>query len=228
MVRTTKSDKQTAAPAPAVVAPVADVAVEKTAAKKTKAPKVAAPAAAVAAPVAVPVEAPVVHAAPATDAVATTSKGLDLTSNLSQFSAKLQQLTVLFSAVKSDFKTLEKNVSREMKNAQKSSSRKKKSGGNREPSGFVKPTRISDELANFLGKSIGTEMARTQVSREINAYIKTNGLQDKLNGRTIHADTKLSTLLNLKKEDSLTYFNLQKYMKHHFIKADATAAAPAV
>ena len=86
------------------------------------------------------------------------------------------------------------------------------------PSGFVKPTLISDELAMFLGKPVGTEMARTDVSRKINSYIKENGLQDTENGRKINPDEKLRKLLALSEEDELTYFNLQKYMKHHFIK----------
>lgn len=84
--------------------------------------------------------------------------------------------------------------------------------------GIVKPTLISDELAIFLGKPIGTEMARTSVSKEINTYIRENWLQDPRNGRKINPDEKLRTLLRLSEGDELTYFNLQKYMKHHFIK----------
>ena len=81
------------------------------------------------------------------------------------------------------------------------------------------------ELAQFLGKEIGVEMARTTVSREINQYIRTNNLQDKANGRKINPDSSLSTLLKIQTGEELTYFNLQKYMKHHFIKADVVAAA---
>jgi len=145
---------------------------------------------------------------------------------MTEFGAKLQQLTTMISTLKSEYKTLEKIMARELKNAQKSSSRKRKSG-NRQPSGFVKPTRISDELAQFLGKTVGTEMARTSVSKEINAYIQLNKLQDAKNGRIIHADQKLTELLKLKAGDELTYFNLQKYMKHHFVKASDAAAATA-
>lgn len=214
MVRASKSDKQSA---PAT-SPVANVVVEQPA-KKASAKKAAAPAT---------VTSTVTSTEPAaapTDVVVDADSSLSVKLNV--FGAKLQQLAGLFSSVKTDFKTLEKIVVRELKNAQKSSSRRKKSTGNRQPSGFVKPTRISDELAQFLGKTIGTEMARTDVSKEINAYIRSNGLQDKDNGRKINADTKLSKLLKLNKEDELTYFNLQRYMKHHFIKAELVAAAAA-
>jgi chromatin remodeling complex protein RSC6 len=71
-------------------------------------------------------------------------------------------------------------------------------------------------------------MARTEVTREINAYIRANSLQDKTNGRKINADSKLSSLLKLKTDEELTYFNLQRYMSPHFQKAAAAAAATAV
>ena len=143
-----------------------------------------------------------------------------------EFMTKLNQLGSMVAALKTEYRSLEKKWSRELKTAQKTSSKKKKRAGNRAPSGFVKPTRISDELASFLGKDKGTEMARTDVTREINMYIRSNNLQDKDNGRKINPDTKLQALLKLETTDELTYFNLQKYMSPHFQKAaDAAAAA---
>ena len=147
-----------------------------------------------------------------------------------EFQAKLQQLSVLISSLKAEYRTLEKKWSREVKNAQKLSIKRKRKAGNRAPSGFVKPTKISDELASFLGKEKGTEMARTDVTREINTYIRAHKLQDKDNGRKINPDTKLAALLKLKKTDELTYFNLQKFMSPHFakaVKAEAVAVANA-
>jgi hypothetical protein len=92
------------------------------------------------------------------------------------------------------------------------------SGANRFISGFVKPSYISDELAIFLGKPVGTKMARTDVSKEINTYIRVHGLQSPYNGRVINPDEKLRKLLGVSPNDELTYFNLQKYMSPHFHK----------
>jgi len=88
----------------------------------------------------------------------------------------------------------------------------------RRPLGFIKPQKISNELAEFLGIPVGTEMARTDVSRLINGYIRVNNLQDPQNGRVINPDTKLRALLKIGENDELTYFNFQRYIKHHFIK----------
>ena len=144
-----------------------------------------------------------------------------------EFLAKLQQIGALISSLKTEYRTLEKKWTRELKVAQKASSKRKRKSGNRAPSGFVKPTRISDELANFLEKPSGSEMARTEVTRDINKYIRLHNLQDSTNGRKINPDAKLAALLKLKKTDELTYFNLQRYMSPHFEKASAKVDATA-
>jgi upstream activation factor subunit UAF30 len=144
----------------------------------------------------------------------------------SDFVAKLQLLGNLVSKLKTDFKVLEKKANRDMKNIAKASIRRKNKNVNRAPSGFVKPTTITQELALFLGKQPGVQMARTEVTREINAYIRANNLQDKENGRIINADAKMKTLLKIPEGESLTYFNLQRYMSPHFTKAVVAVALP--
>ena len=144
----------------------------------------------------------------------------------SDFVAKLQLLGNLVSKLKTDFKVLEKKANRDMKNIAKASIRRKNKNVNRAPSGFVKPTTITQELALFLGKQPGVQMARTEVTREINAYIRANNLQDKENGRIIKADAKMKTLLKIPEGESLTYFNLQRYMSPHFTKAVVAVALP--
>ena len=167
-----------------------------------------------------------VVAAPATDAVE--SDVADLTAQSTEFFAKMNQLSGLIAALKTEYRSLEKKWTREIKAAQKSQAKRKRKSGNRQPSGFVKPTKISDELAKFLEKPVGSEMARTDVTREINKYIRSHNLQDKENGRKINPDAKLQTLLKLKKTDELTYFNLQRYMSPHFFKAEKAAVATTV
>lgn len=135
-----------------------------------------------------------------------------------EFFDKLHKTVGTLSTLKSEFKLLEKYANKELRALQKSHKRKGANAGNRSPSGFVKPTLISNELASFLGRASGSEMARTEVTREINMYIRANSLQDKSNGRQINADDKLSALLKLKDGDVLTYFNLQKFMSCHFAK----------
>ena len=194
---------------------------DSTPAPKAKTSKKA--AAAAAAPPAAPVNE--VKLTPAQEPTAPAVETPSIIVKMAEFSSKLQQLAGLFVTVKSDYKTLEKAMSREMKIAAKASNKKRRNTGDRKPSGFVKPTPISAELAHFLGKSIGTEMARTEVSKEINTYIRSHNLQDKDNGRIIHPDAKLTKLLNVAKGDELTYFNLQRYMKHHFQKAPTAVSA---
>ena len=212
--------KTSSSPAPAAVAAPTPVAApsKDAAPKAAKAPKTpktdAAPA-----PSPVPATAATTEAHTEGGAVEASS----LSTLFSEFGSKLQTLSSGLSSLRSDFRTLERNVAREMRAAQKVSKRKRKSG-NRAPSGFVKPTLIPKELAEFLGQPAGTEWARTEVTREINAYIRQHNLQDKENGRKINPDTKLRSLLQLKKGEELTYFNLQKYMSPHFAKATPAVA----
>jgi len=198
MVRTAKTPATPAAP----VAPA-----DKTV--KAKKAKVDTPA-----PVAVPSE-------PVT--VEPVEEG-SLTAKLAEYSSKLQALTALVNVIKNDYKSLEKAVSKDLKAAQKASKKGKRNSGNRAPSGFVKPTLISDELAAFLGKEKGSLLARTAVSKDITAYIREHKLQDAANGRKINPDAKLAKLLKLQKTDELTYFNLQKFMKPHFVKTVVATA----
>jgi upstream activation factor subunit UAF30 len=189
--------------------------------KTPKAPKE--PAAAVAAPAATTDAA----ASTTEDAAAAPSTESVIASQFSSISAKLQQVVAFAAALRSELRALERHAVKEIRTAQKASAKKRRKVGNRAPSGFVKPTPISKELAEFLGKTDGSEMARTEVTREINAYIRNNSLQDKENGRRINPDAKLKSLLKLKKGEELTYFNLQRYMSPHFSAKSGVVAVVA-
>ena len=215
---TTAASTTAAAPvaAPAAAAPAAAVKVAK-APKESKTP---APV-----PAVVPADVPAdvsadVPVVPSTESV--------IASQFASISSKLQQVVAFAATLRSELRALERHAVKEIRTAQKASAKKRRKVGNRAPSGFVKPTLISKELSEFLGKTDGSEMARTEVTREINAYIRNNNLQDKENGRRINPDTKLKSLLKLKKGEELTYFNLQRYMSPHFATAKTTAAAVAL
>jgi len=192
-------------------------------AKSKSVPKVTEPAVAP-----VTTAAPVV--APAVVDLVVDESVSDLSTEFSSAMTKLTCLRQQLSAVMLDIRNVQKRADRELKAALKSSTKRKNKNATRAPSGFVKPTLISDQLADFLGKPHGSLLARTDVTREINAYIRANKLQDVTNGRKIIPDAKLKKLLAVKPEDELTYFNLQKFMSQHFKKAVVPGApvAPAV
>ena len=221
MPRKTKSTATKTAAKAAAPKAAAKTATKATATKVTKA---ATKAAAAPKPVAAkPVEAKPVETKPVEGAPEppTCPLSAELVAEFAAFHTQLQQLQSGFSSLRASARAIEKKATRELRAAQKAASRRKRRTATRAPSGFVKPTLISNELASFLGKDQGTQMARTEVTREINAYIRANNLQDKDNGRKINADTKLKQLLKLGKSDELTYFNLQKFMSPHFAKASA-------
>ena len=224
--KTTTASATSASPAPvaAVAAPVA-AAASAAPAKVAKAPK--APKTVAAAATAAPAVSADVAADVAADVPAVVSTESAIAAQFASISSKLQQVVAFAATLRSELRSLERHAVKEIRIAQKASAKKRRKVGNRAPSGFVKPTVISKELSEFLGKTDGAEMARTEVTREINAYIRNNNLQDKENGRRINPDSKLKSLLKLKKGEELTYFNLQRYMSPHFATTAKSAAAAA-
>ncbi len=209
--------KKTAAKAAPKKAAATKTAATKTATKKTATKK------ATTTPV---VAEPVVAAPVATETVVEKSQ-LELFEE--RFTAITEQVNALRSmstSLAGDLKSLRKDVVRAVK---KSGRRKRtpltaEEKANRAPSGFAKPTIISDELCSFLGKPIGTEVARTEVTKFLSLYIKEHKLQDTVNKKVIHPDAKLKALLNCSESDELTFFTIQKYMKGHFKPSASTSS----
>ena len=144
----------------------------------------------------------------------------------SQFTERIQSLQTTVVALSSQLRglskeltTIQKEYAKEKRQWERQAlvaQKKKKSSGSTTVSGIAKPGYISPELCKFIGKDPGTEMARTEVIKHVNTYIKNNGLQDAKNKRIIRPDSKLQTLLKTKKSDEVTYFNLQTFMKPHY------------
>lgn len=134
-----------------------------------------------------------------------------------QLITQLNQMKTQITGVQQNIKQLEKNVKKQI-NCLKKEVTKNKNKGNRQPSGFAKPSKVTKELCEFMNKVEGSEIARTEVTRTLVAYIKENKLENATNSRIISPDNKLKTLLDLDDTQELTYFNMQKYMNKHFIK----------
>jgi chromatin remodeling complex protein RSC6 len=154
-----------------------------------------------------------------------TSNNLDLDTQpfdnlLEQFNninASLAIFKTQSNTIQQQLRQLEKDVKKQIKGLKKEVT-KSKNKGNRNPSGFAKPCKVTKELCEFMNKEQDTEIARTEVTRALVTYIKENKLENKENSKIICPDEKLKTLLVLDESQDLTYFNIQKYMNKHFIK----------
>jgi hypothetical protein len=218
--RVAKKTEET--PAPVAAAPVvAAPAVAETPAKKV-AKKAAAPAAAPA-PAAVPVAAaPVATEAAAAAAVAAPATTLD--EDLKSVLSSLTSLRETVSSMITEVKRLDKRVHREIKDARKRKRRVRAEGEEapkRGPSIFEIPTKVTDELCVFLGHPKGTLISRSNVTKQINNYVKEKGLKNK---HDIKPDAALKKLLQVPETEQLTYFNLQRYLNRHYIKEPKVVA----
>ena len=212
-----KTEKVAAVAAPVAAAPVVAAAEPKAkAAKKAAAP--------VAAATVVVSSTPVEAAAVAAPALPATT----LDEDLKAVTGNLNTLRETVSAMLSQVKKLEKRVHREIKDARKRKRRAKTEEGvdapPRKPSIFEIPTKVTDELCKFLGKSNGTLMSRSEVTKAVNNYVKEKGLKNK---HDIKPDAALKKLLAIGEGEPLTYFNLQRYLNRHYIKAEKPAVATA-
>lgn len=143
---------------------------------------------------------------------------------------KLASITALVKEASASLKALRKENDKLCKVVAKLE--RKKSHSRTTPSGFSKPTKLSDEACEFFDLAQGTELSRTDVTRKINTYVKENGLLDPNNRRIILPDDKLKALLGVDDETvsqgQLSFFSLQKFIKGCFAakapEAEAVAA----
>jgi len=195
--------------APATATSAATSAAPAPAAAPKATPKAATAAPAAAAPKATPAAAP---AAPAPPTPVEAEE-----SPLTRLTSKVSALAVLLKEVQAELKVAQKEYDKLKKASEKAE--RKRANARTSPSGFAKPTKISDELCAFLSVAKGTEMSRTEVTRHINEYVKKNNLFNTENKRVILPNAALKKLLGCKDSDEVTYFNLQKWMKGHFVRA---------
>ena len=233
--KSTASKSNAAAATPATKATKAASSGSATPKKSSgKSTKSSGKAAKTAATTPTPTPAPVAAPEPVVSEASTvsTTPEISLESRFESILTRLAEFKTFQATLHADVKVLRREVTRQMREANKRRKRRPATADDatrapRAPSGFAKPTLISDELCSFLGKPVGTEMARTEVTKSITAYIKEHSLQHAENKRRIMPDTALASLLNVDDSVELTYFNLQKYMKVHFPKSAAAAPSSA-
>lgn len=141
----------------------------------------------------------------------------DVKNDFSDLLKTISTLKTQLSSLGNKVKSLEKSVNKKMKVLEKEAA-KNRNKGNRKPSGFATPTKISDDLCKFMNKPNGAGAARTEVTKYIISYIKDNNLQSTTNKKIIQPDKALKSLLKPKKKEEVTFFNLQRYMNKHFLK----------
>jgi len=222
-----KSTKKSAA-APAVAAPA--VAAPAAAAPAPKAKKEKAVAAKTEVTVPVVAAAP----APAADAAAAPASGaaptlLEVVENIRQIRARVS--ADLKQAI-TDALNAAKTAAREVKDARRKRRVKKDVADmtpeekaahelRRSKNAFLKPRALSAELCTFMSLPAGSQRSQTEVTKFVSTYVKSNNCFDPSNKRRIIPDGVLSRLLKVTDKDTVTYLNLQSYLKAHFPKAPA-------
>ena len=140
---------------------------------------------------------------------------MDLALDLGTILDNLTQLKKNVTVIQHQVKQVEKSVVRRQVNELKLKDKKKQKQINKKAYGFAKPSKISDELCEFMGKDKGTTMARTEVTKYLHEYIKKNDLQLMTNKTIIIPDINLKNLLDI--EEQIHFFSLQKHMNKHFV-----------
>ena len=147
------------------------------------------------------------------------------TTNLTDTFETINNTLTLFkmqiSTLQQQVKTVEKQVKKELKSNEKAATKLLVPKTKKAPSGFAKPTKVPNDLCEFMNRPEGPEIARTEVTKTLVNYIKSNNLQEQTPDakNKIIPDDKLIKLLGLSIEEKqdLTFFNIQKHMNKHFI-----------
>jgi len=146
-------------------------------------------------------------------------------SQLKELMTTLTSQSNLFKTMVSQLKNVIKEVDKQSKDLEKFRNKKNRSKNQRkessQQSGITKPVAISEELSLFLGVQPGTLVPRNEVTKGVSEYIRTHELFDPANRQRFLLDLKPEGL-KLKKllgepTEGVTYFNLQRYLKPHYL-----------
>jgi len=141
-----------------------------------------------------------------------------ITNKISEILHRIQEqkreTTLIYNEVKQLEKMFQKYAVKLTKQSPKSSQKVFK----RKPSGFASPSPVSPELCRFMGRDVGVLISRTETSKFISEYVKTNQLYDPDHKNIIRPDDSLAALLGEEsKHNEITFFSIQKYINRHFL-----------
>ena len=121
---------------------------------------------------------------------------------------------------------LVKKEKKEAKKKEKEAKKKQTSDKSDIPvklNGLTRPMSVKKELCTFIHKPLDTKMSRTETAKVVAKYIKKHKLNKEENKMYWTPDESLLTILTpLNEEDKekggYSYFNLQRYISHLFIR----------
>jgi len=214
--------KKAAAPAPAATSAVAAPA--PTVEKKAAAPRKTAAKTEVVVPVAAPAPAPSTEVAPAAGEAPSISAVVDRlrelrTRQADELKALIADLLVAAKAAAKQVKEAGKRKRVKKDVADMTPEEKAAWELRRSKNAFLKPRALSPELCAFMQLAAGSQRSQTEVTKFVANYVKANSCFDPANKRRIIPDGVLSRLLKVTDKDTVTYLNLQSYLKTHFLKA---------
>jgi len=158
----------------------------------------------------------------------------NLRSVLASLTEQSSQLKTLTLTVKNLIKDVDKQSREFDKLRNKKSRNRSERKASDTPSGITKPVSISDELARFLGVEPGTLVPRNEVTKGVSAYVRKYELSDPQNKQKFLPGDKPEGEVLMKllgnPDEAVTYFNLQRYLKHHYLpmnvpESDASKAS---
>lgn len=132
----------------------------------------------------------------------------------------MNEMTAELAIVKSTYDNMKqkhKQMAKMLAKMEAKSKKPSKAKASRKPCGFARPSPVSDDMCAFLNIEKGSEVSRTTVTRALIKYIKEHNLQNAENKKQICPDETLYKLFGEEaKQQTLTYFTMQKYVNHHF------------
>jgi chromatin remodeling complex protein RSC6 len=83
---------------------------------------------------------------------------------------------------------------------------------------FLKQKPLSDELCHFMGLPAKSKRSQTEVTKYVSEYVKSHSCYDPSFKRRIIPNAVLAKLLRVDDKTEVTYLNLQRFLKVHFVK----------